>query len=122
MPFSRTPDYFDSEITSALIEQRGDQIVASFTEEGKTYLLRLPKEHFKNLIGKPVYIRYELNQPELAKINQAWGYWWVPSELGFALGIFVVLMGVAYATTNRPDPELLKEQLGYKKENTGKNQ
>ena len=120
LPFSRTPDYFDSEITPALIEQRGDQMVASFTEEGKTYLLRLPKEHYKNQIGKRVDIRYELNQPEHAKINQAWGYWWVPSELGFALGIFVVLMGVAYATTNRPDPDSLKEQLNFKKEQNTK--
>ncbi len=73
LPFSRTPDYFDSEITPALIEQRGDQMVASFTEEGKTYLLRLPKEHYKTQLGQRVDIRYELNQPEHAKINQAWG-------------------------------------------------
>ena len=122
LPFSRRPDYFDSEITPALIEQRGDQMVASFTEEGKTYLLPLPKEQYKNQLGQRVDIRYELNQPEHAKINQAWGYWWVPSELAFALGIFVVLMGVAYATTNRPDPASLKEQLDYKKEDSGKYQ
>jgi hypothetical protein len=47
LPFSRTPDYFDSEISPALIEQRGNNIVASFTEEGKTYLLRLPKEQYQ---------------------------------------------------------------------------
>ena len=122
LPFSRTPDYFDSEITPALIERRGDKLVASFTEEGKRYLLRLPQEEFKSKIGERVEIRYELNQPEHAKINQAWGYWWVPQELAFALGIFIVLMGVAYATTNRPDPESLKEQLDYKKEDTGKYQ
>ncbi len=122
LPFSRTPDYFDSEITPALIEQRGDKLVASFTEEGKRYLLRLPQEEFKSKIGERVEIRYELNQPEHAKINQAWGYWWVPQELAFALGIFIVLMGVAYATTNRPDPVSLKEQLDYKKEDTGKYQ
>lgn len=122
LPFSRTPDYFDSEITPALIEQRGDKLVASFTEEGKRYLLRLPLEEFKSKIGERVEIRYELNQPEHAKINQAWGYWWVPQELVFALGIFIVLMGVAYATTNRPDPVSLKEQLDYKKEDTGKYQ
>jgi hypothetical protein len=29
-------------------------------------------------------------------------------------------MGVAYATTNRPDPASLKEQLDYKKENSTK--
>ena len=122
MPFSRTPDYFDSEITPALIEQRGDKLVASFTEEGKRYLLRLPLEEFKSKIGERVEIRYELNQPEHAKINQAWGYWWVPQELAFALGIFIVLMGVAYATTNRPDPVSLQEQLDFKKEDTGKYQ
>ena len=122
LPFSRTPDYFDSEITPALIEQRGDKLVASFTEEGKRYLLRLPLEEFKSKIGERIEIRYELNQPEHAKINQAWGYWWVPQELAFALGIFIVLMGVAYATTNRPDPVSLQEQLDFKKEDTGKYQ
>ena len=120
LPFSRTPDYFDSEITPAIIEERGDRIVASFTEDGKVYLLKLPTKEFKSQIGQRVAIRYELNQPEHAKINQAWGYWWVPSELAFALGLFSVLMGVAYATTNRPDPASLKEQLNFKKENNGK--
>ena len=120
LPFSRTPDYFDSEITPALIEERGDSIIASFTEDGKVYLLKLPTKEFKSQIGQRVAIRYELNQPEHAIINQAWGYWWVPSELAFALGLFSVLMGVAYATTNRPDPASLKEQLNFKKENNGK--
>jgi len=120
LPFSRTPDYFDSEITPALIEKRGNKIVASFTEDGKTYLLPLAKEMYKNKLGERVEIRYELNQPEHAKINEAWGYWWVPSELAFAAGIFIVLMGVAYATTHRPDPASLNEQLGYKKENNTK--
>ncbi len=120
LPFSRTPDYFDSEITPALIEQRGNKIVASFTEDGKTYLLPLAKEMYKDKLGERVEIRYELNQPEHAKINEAWGYWWVPSELAFAAGIFIVLMGVAYAITHRPDPASLNEQLGYKKENNTK--
>ena len=120
LPFSRTPDFFDSEITPALIEERGDSIIASFTEDGKVYLLKLPTKEFKSKIGQRVAIRYELNQPEYAIINQAWGYWWVPSELAFALGLFSVLMGVAYATTNRPDPASLKEQLNFKKENNGK--
>jgi hypothetical protein len=120
LPFSRTPDYFDSEIIPALIEQRGDKVIASFTEAGKRYIITLPSEQFKSQIGQRVAIRYELNQPEHAKINQAWGYWWVPSELAFALGLFVVLMGVAYATTNRPDPASLKEQLNFKKEQNTK--
>lgn len=120
LPFSRTPDYFDSEITPALIEQREDKIVAIFTEDKKTYVLPLSNEVYQSKIGERVEIRYELNQPEHAKINKAWGYWWVPSELAFAAGIFIALMGVAYATTHRPDPASLKEQLDYKKENNGK--
>ena len=120
LPFSRTPDYFDSEITPALIEQREDKIVAIFTEDKKTYVLPLSKEVYQSKIGERVEIRYELNQPEHAKINKAWGYWWVPSELAFAAGIFIVLMGIAYATTHRPDPSSLKEQLDYKKEHNTK--
>ena len=120
LPFSRTPDYFDSEITPALIEQREDKIVAIFTEDKKTYVLPLSKEVYQSKIGERVEIRYELNQPEHAKINKAWGYWWVPSELAFAAGIFIVLMGIAYATTHRPDPASLSEQLNYKKENATK--
>ena len=120
LPFSRTPDYFDSEITPALIEQREGKIVAIFTEDKKTYLLPLSKEVYQSKLGERVEIRYELNQPEHAKINKAWGYWWVPSELAFAAGIFIVLMGVAYATTHRPDPASLSEQLNYKKENATK--
>lgn len=120
LPFSRTPDYFDSETTPALIEQRGNKVFASFTEDGKKFLLSLPTSQYKTKIGERIEIRYELNQPEHAKINKAWGYWWVPSELAFATGIFIVLMGIAYATTNRPDAESLKEQLGYKKEHNTK--
>lgn len=120
LPFSRTPDYFDSEITPALIEQKGDKVVASFIEDGKTYLLPLAKEVYQSKIGERVEIRYELNQPEHATVNKAWGYWWVPSELAFAAGIFIALMGIAYATTHRPDPVSLKEQLNFKKENNGK--
>ena len=120
LPFSRTPDYFDSEITPALIELRGDKVVASFKEEGKIYLLSLPTDPYRTKIGKRVDIRYELNQPEHAKLNQAWNYWLVPGELAFAGGIFMVLLGVAYATTHRPDPVSLEEQIGYKKENSTK--
>ena len=120
LPFSRTPDYFDSEISSAIIIKKGSAVLASFTEEGKTYYIPLPAKKFQSKTGQRVEIIYELNQPEHAKLNQAWNYWLVPSELAFALGIFIVLLGVAYATTHRPDPSALAEQLEYKKENTGK--
>lgn len=122
LPFSRVPDYFDSETTPALIEKRGDKVVAVFKELEKTYVLSLPTEKYINKIGERVSIRYELNQPEHATIDQVWNYWIVPNELAFAMGSFVVLLGVAYATTHRPDPSALAEQLDYKKEDNGKYQ
>ena len=48
------------------------------------------------------------------------GYWVVPNEIGWAFGIFAVLLGVAYATTHRPHPDALKEQLNFKQENKTK--
>ncbi len=120
LPFSRMPDYFDSETTPALIVQNGGAIVASFIENGKTYQIILNSAIYKDKIGKRVEVIYELSQPGNAKLNKVWNYWLVPTELAFALGVFVVLLGVAYATTHRPDPSALAEQLEYKKENTGK--
>ena len=120
LPFSRTPDYFDSETIPALIEKRGAIIVASFQEAGKSYWIPIPTEKFKTKIGQRTEIIYELNQPEHAKLNQVWNYWLVPSELAFALGIFIVLLGVAYATTNKPDPSSLAEQLAYQNEHKSK--
>ena len=120
LPFSRTPDYFDSDTTPAIIEKKGDTLVAIFQEDGKSYQVILPTERYQSKLGQRVEVIYELSQPTHAKLNQAWGYWWVPGELLFALGIFIVLLGVAYATTHRPDPSSFAEQLEYKKENTGK--
>ncbi len=120
LPFSRSPDYFDSETTPALVELKGEEIIANFVEDGKTYQVALDPVKFKNKIGQRVEVIYELSQPQHAKLNQAWGYWWQTNELLFAGGIFIVLLGIAYATTNSPDPSALAEQLEYKKENTGK--
>ena len=120
LPFSRVPDYFDSETTPAIIEQKGNQIVASFIENKKAYQVVLDTNKFKHKIGQRVEIIYELSQPEHAKLKQAWGYWWQTKELLFAGGIFMVLLGVAFATTHKPHPDALKEQLDYKKENTSK--
>lgn len=122
LPFSRTPDFFNSETTPALIKQRGDKIIASFQEAGKQYILLLNAAEYQSKIGQRVSIRYELSQPEKAKLNQAWGYWLIPGELAFAGGIFLVLLGIAFATTHKPDPNSLKEQLNYQEMNTTKYQ
>ena len=120
LPFSRTPDYFDSDITPALIEARNGKVFAVFQESGKQYQVALDPSIFQPKIGSRIEIRYELSAPQHAKINQAIGYWLEPKELLGAIFILIVLLIAAYATTHQPDAASLKEQIEFKKEDTGK--
>lgn len=120
LPFSRTPDYFDSDTTPALIEAKEGIVAAVFKESGKTYRVPLDQKQFQSKIGTRIEIRYELSAPEHAKLNQLIGYWLETKELLGAFCILVVLLIAAYATTHRPDPASLKEQIEFKKEDTGK--
>ena len=120
LPFSRTPDYFDSDITPALIERKNDHIYAVFKESGKLYQVSLDQSAYQAAIGSRIEIRYELSAPQHAKVNQIIGYWIEPKEFIGAFSILIVLLIAAYATTHRPDPVSLKEQIEFKKEDTGK--
>ena len=120
LPFSRQPDYFDSETTPAVIKMKGDSLVAEFSEYGKPHYLLLDKKEYASKIGARVEVIYELSAPEHVKINKVLGYWVLPNEIAWAFGIFAVLLGVAYATTHRPHPDALKEQLNFKQENKTK--
>ncbi len=120
LPFSRTPDYFDSDTTPALIEAKQSGLAAVFNESGKIYRVPLDKKQFQSSVGTRIEIRYELSAPEHAKVNQLIGYWLVPKELLGALCILIMLLIAAYATTHRPDAAALKEQIEFKKEDTGK--
>lgn len=120
MPFSRTPDYFDSVTTPALIEAKAGKLYAVFQEAGKQYQVLLDPSSYQSKIGTRIEIRYELSAPQYAKINQVKGYWLEPKELLGAVCILIVLLIAAYATTHRPDAASLKEQIEFKKEDTGK--
>jgi hypothetical protein len=120
LPFSRTPDYFDSDVTPALIEAKSDSVFAVFKESGKIYRVQLDQKRFQSSIGSRIEIRYELSAPEHAKVNQIIGYWLEPKELIGAILILLVLLIAAYATTHQPDAVSLKEQIEFKKEDTGK--
>jgi hypothetical protein len=120
LPFSRTPDYFDSDITPALIEARNGGIFAVFKESGKQYQVALDASLYQSKIGSRIEIRYELSAPQQAKINQVIGYWLESKEVLGAICILIVLLIAAYATTYRPDATSLKEQIEFKKEDTGK--
>lgn len=122
LPFSREPDYFDSETTPAIIVVKGGTVVAAYNEFGKPYDLILDKQLYGTKIGEKVIVRYELSHPEKAVINKAWGYWFIGKEIAWSFGIFAVLLGAAYATTNQPHPDALAEQLNYKQENKTKYQ
>ena len=120
LPFSRTPDYFDSVTTPALIEAKNGKVQAVFKEAGKQYQVLLDPNSYQSKIGTRIEIRYELSAPQHAKINQALGYWLEPKELLGAVCILIVLLIAAFATTHRPDAASLKEQIEFKKEDTGK--
>ena len=120
LPFSRTPDYFDSDITPALIEAKSGQVFAVFQEAGKQYQVALDSSIYQSKIGTRIEIRYELSAPQHAKLNQVIGYWLEPKEVLGAFFILIVLLIAAYATTHRPDAASLKEQIEFKKEDTGK--
>ncbi len=120
LPFSRTPDYFDSDITPALIEARDGRVVAIFQEAGKQYQVGLDPSIYQSKIGSRIEIRYELSSPQHAKLNQVIGYWLDPKEVIVAFCILMILLIAAYATTHRPDAASLKEQIEFKKEDKGK--
>jgi hypothetical protein len=116
LPFSREPDYFDSETAPATIVTQGDSVFALYSEFGKTFSLKLDKHVYASKIGQKTEVRYELRNPEKAAINQAWGYWFIANEMAWAFGVFAILLGAAFATTHKPHPDALAEQLSYKEE------
>jgi hypothetical protein len=111
LPFSRQPDYFDSETAPAVIKMKSGSMVAEYSEYGKYYSIKVDSITYHNRIGARVEVIYELREPAHARLNQAWGYWLIPEELAWSFGAFVVLLGVAYATTYRPHPNAIAEQL-----------
>ncbi len=111
LPFSREPDYFDSETAPATIKLLEGKLVAEYSEYGKYYFIKIDSVTYYNRIGERVEVIYELREPAQAKINKLWGYWLIPVELAWSIGIFTVLLGVAYATTHRPHPSAIAEQL-----------
>ncbi len=122
LPFSREPDYFDSETAPAMIVSKQGEVFAQFDEFGKPFVLKLDKQQYLAKVGQQVEVIYELSHPEKAAINKAWGYWFIGKEMAWAFGVFLVLLGVAYATTNEPHPDALAEQLSYKEEHKTKYQ
>ena len=115
LPFSRVPDYFDSETAPGMIIKEGSgsatKIMAIYSEYGKEYKLELDSAEFASKIGKKIELIYELSNPQKAAVNKLWGYWLLPIELAWSFGGFSVLLAIAYATTYKPHPSAIAEQL-----------
>ena len=115
LPFSRVPDYFDSETAPGIIIKEGagsgTKIMAVYSEYGKEYKLELDSANYTTKIGQKLEVIYELSDPQKAVVNKFWGYWLIPIELAWSFGVFAVLLGIAYATTYRPHPSAIAEQL-----------
>jgi len=115
LPFSRVPDYFDSETAPATIVKEssvsGVKIMAVYSEYGKEYKLELNNAEYASKIGQKLVVIYELSDPRKAAVSRLWGYWLIPIELAWSFGVFAVLLGIAYATTHRPHPSAIAEQL-----------
>jgi hypothetical protein len=106
--------------TPALIVANTNGVFAVFQEDGKQYQVALDPTIYQSKIGSRIEIRYELSAPQYAKLNQTIGYWVEPKEILGAVCILIVLLIAAYATTHQPDAASLKEQIEFKKEDTGK--
>ena len=115
LPFSRVPDYFDSETAPGIIIKEGNgtetKIMALYSEYGKDYKLELDSANYASKIGEKLVIVYELSDPKKAAVSRVWGYWLIPIELAWSFGGFAALLAIAYATTHKPHPSAIAEQL-----------
>ena len=115
LPFSREPDYFDSETAPGIIHNVGSasstKIIAVYSEFGKQYSIPLDPVQYAKRVGEKIELIYELSNPQKAVEHKIWGYWLIPIELAWSFGVFAVLLGIAYATTHRPHPSAIVEQL-----------
>ena len=115
LPFSRVPDYFDSETAPGIIIKEGSgsgiKILAQYSEYGKEYKIELDSANYASKIGQKLEVIYELSDPQKAVVNKFWGYWLIPIELAWSFGGFTALLAIAYATTHKPHPSAIAEQL-----------
>ena len=115
LPFSGVPDYFDSETAPGIIIKEGTgpgaKIMAVYSEYGKEYKLELDSAQYASKIGEKLVLIYELSDHQKAGVNKFWGYWLIPIELAWSFGGFAALLAIAYATTHKPDPSAIAEQL-----------
>jgi len=106
----RQPDYFDGEVTSAVIVKNNDSLLAEYTD-GKQMHYATVKYPFMYNEGEKVKVIYELSDHSKGSVYELWGYWIQFGELIASLVVVVVLYGVSVTLTSNPTPEALLEEL-----------
>ena len=120
--FTRQPDYFDGEISTATIHWAKDSISKqpipkAFFSIGKNYYSVDARYVLRDVYeGKKLFVIYEESQPEKATVYSWWGYWITAGELFGSMVLFIALFQVAVALTKNPTAESLIEQLDYNPE------
>lgn len=120
--FTRQPDYFDGEITTATIHWQTDSMHSTAIPKavytiGKDKYAVDARYVLRNLHeGRQVEVIYELARPEKGKLYSWWGYWISWGELVGSIVLLIALFQVAVSVTKNPTPESLLEQLEYEPE------
>lgn len=115
IPFTRTPDYFDSRTVDGRTKTEMDSsnkkmaTFVYFMDAGdKVVPFRFKSEKsYPN--NSKVKVIYDSADPKRASIYALWGYWidW-PELIAIIVGYFVLLEG-AKAITHHPHPDAIKE-------------
>jgi hypothetical protein len=108
--FTRQPDYFDGEITTGIITQKNDSLIAIFSDGSTDHPAKL-KYPFLHKAGEKVKVIYERADPSIATVYAVLGYWITFGELIASLLIVIVLYYVSVSITSNPTPEALIEEI-----------
>jgi len=115
--FTRTPDYFESNVAPATVhyakDSTGTSIPYAFYTNGGQNLKTDARYLFRDYSdGDAVTVRYATGQPQTAAVNAVWGYWITWQELIVSIILVIVLFQIAKAITSNPTPEGLLSDLG----------
>jgi hypothetical protein len=113
--YTREPDYFDGEITTAMIkvDSSTQSATAVFDIMNKTYLVDASYPLRKLNSNQKVNVIYKVSEPETAVVYSFWGYWFKWGELLMSSILLIALFYLSVSITNNPSPESLYEQQNY---------
>ena len=120
LPFSRTPDVFDSVKTEGIGVGRLDpasgkpQVFIRYTvSDRKNYTFDPSYLFLQYKVGEKVPVLYEESHPQKAAVDRVWGYWVSWKEILSSLLVYFLLFQLSLAMVKNPAPETEKEQEEY---------